>query len=208
MRLPVPPLLVISDRRQARRPLEELAEAAFAGGCRWFSLREKDLPPAERRALLGALVVLVPYVLIQGCAYSGTQAGTALGQSVKDYAVLPSSSSNTVNDFATSGTDLAQRLSKLSDEINDIVKNVKEGKGTVGRLFNDESLYNNLNATIRDRLLLLRDTLGGLDLRHWFSSSEARNIGGKLRGVKALRYLSTCNSSRSSCSPRCCCSRW
>ncbi len=58
MRLPVPPLLVISDRRQARRPLEELAEAAFTGGCRWFSLREKDLPPAERRALLGALVVL------------------------------------------------------------------------------------------------------------------------------------------------------
>jgi thiamine-phosphate pyrophosphorylase len=56
VRLPVPPLLVISDRRQARRPLEELAEAAFAGGCRWFSLREKDLPPAERRALLGALV--------------------------------------------------------------------------------------------------------------------------------------------------------
>jgi len=76
--------------------------------------------------------------------------GTALGQPVKDYATLPSSSSNTVNDFATSGTDLAQRLSKLSDEINDIVKNVKESKGTVGRLFNDESLYNNLNATIRD----------------------------------------------------------
>ena len=58
MRLPVPPLLVISDRRQARRPLEEIAEAAFAGGCRWFSLREKDLPSAERRALLGALMVL------------------------------------------------------------------------------------------------------------------------------------------------------
>jgi thiamine-phosphate pyrophosphorylase len=58
VRLPVPPLLVISDRRQARRSLEELAAAAFAGGCRWFSLREKDLPAAERRALLGALVVL------------------------------------------------------------------------------------------------------------------------------------------------------
>jgi thiamine-phosphate pyrophosphorylase len=54
----VPPLLVISDRRQARRPLEELVEAVFAGGCRWFSLREKDLPPAERRALLAELVVL------------------------------------------------------------------------------------------------------------------------------------------------------
>ena len=58
MRLPVPPLLIISDRRQARRPLDKLAEAAFDGGCRWFSLREKELPPAERRALLGALVAL------------------------------------------------------------------------------------------------------------------------------------------------------
>jgi len=76
--------------------------------------------------------------------------GTALGQPVKDYAILPSSSSNTVNDFATSGTDLAQRLSKLSDEISVIVRNVKDGKGTVGHLFNDESLYNNLNSTIRE----------------------------------------------------------
>jgi thiamine-phosphate pyrophosphorylase len=58
VRLPAPPLLVISDRRQTRRPLEELAEAIFAGGCRWLSLREKDLPAAERRALLSALVTL------------------------------------------------------------------------------------------------------------------------------------------------------
>jgi phospholipid/cholesterol/gamma-HCH transport system substrate-binding protein len=76
--------------------------------------------------------------------------GTAVGTPVQDGALLPSSSSNTVNDFATSGTDLAQRLSKLSDEINGIVKDVKDGKGTVGKLFSDEALYNNLNATIRE----------------------------------------------------------
>jgi thiamine-phosphate pyrophosphorylase len=56
--LPVPSLLVISDRRQASRPLDEIAEAAFGGGCRWFSLREKDLPAAQRRALLERLVAL------------------------------------------------------------------------------------------------------------------------------------------------------
>jgi phospholipid/cholesterol/gamma-HCH transport system substrate-binding protein len=76
--------------------------------------------------------------------------GTAVGEPVKEGAILPSSSSNTVNDFATSGTDLAQRLSKLSDEISGIVRDVKDGKGTVGRLFSDEALYNNLNATIRE----------------------------------------------------------
>ncbi|HKN82323.1 MAG TPA: MlaD family protein [Pyrinomonadaceae bacterium] len=76
--------------------------------------------------------------------------GTAVGQPVQDGAVLPSSSSNTVNDFATSGTDLAQRLSKLSDQISEIVLQVKQGQGTVGKLFSDEALYNNLNATIRE----------------------------------------------------------
>ncbi len=58
MRLPTPPLLIISDRSQARRSLVEIAAAAFAGGCRWFGLREKDLPAAERRALLAELVAL------------------------------------------------------------------------------------------------------------------------------------------------------
>ena len=87
--------------------------------------------------------------------------GTALGKPVKDYDILPSSSSNTVNDFATSGTDLAQRLSKLSDEISGIVRDVKEGKGTVGRLFSDEALYNNLNATIRETEDVMRQVRSG-----------------------------------------------
>jgi phospholipid/cholesterol/gamma-HCH transport system substrate-binding protein len=76
--------------------------------------------------------------------------GSVLGAPVHDWDTLPSSSANTVNDFATSGTDLAQRLSKLSDQISIIVKDVQEGKGTVGRLFSDEALYNNLNSTVRE----------------------------------------------------------
>ena len=56
--LPSPPLLVISDRSQAKRPLVEIADSVFRAGGRWFSLREKDLPADERRALLRALVAL------------------------------------------------------------------------------------------------------------------------------------------------------
>ena len=87
--------------------------------------------------------------------------GTAVGSPVQEGAILPSSSSNTVNDFATSGTDLAQRLSKLSDEINGIVRDVKDGKGTVGRLFSDEALYNNLNATIRETEDVMKQVRSG-----------------------------------------------
>ena len=52
MPLPDPPLLVISDRSQTQRPLQEVALAAFEGGCRWFSLREKDLTPPEHFLML------------------------------------------------------------------------------------------------------------------------------------------------------------
>jgi thiamine-phosphate pyrophosphorylase len=59
MPLPDPPLLIISDRSQARRrPLEEVARAAFEGGCRWFSVRERDLPAAEHFLLLRLIGVI------------------------------------------------------------------------------------------------------------------------------------------------------
>jgi phospholipid/cholesterol/gamma-HCH transport system substrate-binding protein len=87
--------------------------------------------------------------------------GTALAPPVKDYAILRSSSSNTVNDFATSGTEVAQRLSKLSEQLSGIVNDVQEGKGTVGRLFNDEALYNNLNATVRETEDLMKQIRSG-----------------------------------------------
>jgi thiamine-phosphate pyrophosphorylase len=45
------PLLVITDRHQARHSLEAVAEAVGEGGGRWLLLRDKDLEPAARRSL-------------------------------------------------------------------------------------------------------------------------------------------------------------
>ena len=53
--LPVPPILAISDRGQAQRPLDERVERLLEAGCRWFSLREKHLPSSEQAALLRIL---------------------------------------------------------------------------------------------------------------------------------------------------------
>ena len=59
MKLPEPPLLVITDRRQARGPLPDIIRAACRAGCRWFSIREKDLSPAEQIALARQLLAIV-----------------------------------------------------------------------------------------------------------------------------------------------------
>jgi thiamine-phosphate pyrophosphorylase len=56
LRLPDPPLLLVTDRRQARHPLTEIVSAALAGGCRWVSLREKDLPDDEQVLLARRLL--------------------------------------------------------------------------------------------------------------------------------------------------------
>jgi thiamine-phosphate pyrophosphorylase len=58
LKVPDPPLLVVTDRRQARRPLPEVVAAAIKGGCRWVSVREKDLPADEQMLLARALIPL------------------------------------------------------------------------------------------------------------------------------------------------------
>ena len=55
MKLPAPRLLLVTDRLQARLPLEDVVAQACAGGCRWVSLREKDLPADEQAGLARSL---------------------------------------------------------------------------------------------------------------------------------------------------------
>jgi thiamine-phosphate pyrophosphorylase len=58
VRLPDPPLLLVTDRRQASGPLVDIVDAAFAAGCRWASVREKDLPVRDQIALAAAMLPL------------------------------------------------------------------------------------------------------------------------------------------------------
>jgi thiamine-phosphate pyrophosphorylase len=53
---PLPsPLLVITDRHQARHSIEAITEAVGQAGGRWLMLRDKDLEPEPRRALAARL---------------------------------------------------------------------------------------------------------------------------------------------------------
>ncbi len=58
MSLPQPPVLLITDRAQAKATLETVVAEALEAGCRWVLLRDKDLPPDARLALLRRLLDL------------------------------------------------------------------------------------------------------------------------------------------------------
>jgi thiamine-phosphate pyrophosphorylase len=59
MNLPEPPLLLVTDRHQARLPLVEVVTAALLAGCRWVSVREKDLSADDQIALARTLLPAV-----------------------------------------------------------------------------------------------------------------------------------------------------
>ena len=80
MRLPDPPLLLVTDRRQARRPLPAVVAAALSSGARWVSLREKELPEDEQivlaRRLLPSVRAAGARLLLHGEAALAKLAGT------------------------------------------------------------------------------------------------------------------------------------
>jgi thiamine-phosphate pyrophosphorylase len=59
VRLPEPPFLLVTDRHQARRPLADVVRLALAAGCRWISVREKDLSEDEQITLARMLLPMV-----------------------------------------------------------------------------------------------------------------------------------------------------
>ena len=52
------PVLVITDRVRVGRSPRDVTLAALGAGCRWISLREKDLSAGERRDILEGLLAL------------------------------------------------------------------------------------------------------------------------------------------------------
>lgn len=79
VRLPSPPLLLITDRRQAVQPLDAVVDAALAAGARWISIREKDLSKSEQLLLAKRLLPVArrrgAVLLLHGAAEIAAAAG-------------------------------------------------------------------------------------------------------------------------------------
>ncbi|MFY9691460.1 MAG: MlaD family protein [Candidatus Acidiferrales bacterium] len=60
--------------------------------------------------------------------------------------VIEAEQSPDIKQVVQRGADVAQNLSVLSDQLNDIVSKVRRGEGTIGKVLNDPSLYNHLDS--------------------------------------------------------------
>lgn len=76
--------------------------------------------------------------------------GTTKGQPVSDNAILASTASASLNQLTSTGNDLLTQINKLAIPANEILQKANNGDGTLGRIVNDEALYESLNATINE----------------------------------------------------------
>jgi phospholipid/cholesterol/gamma-HCH transport system substrate-binding protein len=61
---------------------------------------------------------------------------------------IPSTQPKAIQEVVERSADLIDNLNDLTAEVQQVVKQVQNGRGTLGKLMNDPALYNNLNDTI------------------------------------------------------------
>ncbi|HEX8706967.1 MAG TPA: MlaD family protein [Pyrinomonadaceae bacterium] len=87
--------------------------------------------------------------------------GTAAGQAVKENDLLPPSALNQSTLSNLVGPDVADQMTGITKNLNDITRKINEGQGSLGRVLNDEALYNELNAAIIDTQAIIRQIRAG-----------------------------------------------
>jgi phospholipid/cholesterol/gamma-HCH transport system substrate-binding protein len=86
--------------------------------------------------------------------------GTA-GDVVQDNGFIQGTEKGDIKQIIESSDELVANLNDLSSTILDMSKDIKNGKGTLGKLLNDTSIYDNLNRATLEANALVRDAHTG-----------------------------------------------
>jgi phospholipid/cholesterol/gamma-HCH transport system substrate-binding protein len=69
------------------------------------------------------------------------------GSPLQNGSTVPSQEEKAIQQIVERGVELEENLSTLTNDVGDIVADVRKGKGSLGKLLNDPTLYNHLNAS-------------------------------------------------------------
>lgn len=81
--------------------------------------------------------------------------GTLTGRPIKDGDTIASKSARSLGDIANAANDAIAKFRDISDDIAAITKSLRGGEGTAGRFLRDETLYLDLDRTVRQAETLL-----------------------------------------------------
>ncbi len=122
-----------------------------------------DGRPISERIRTDSTAQLVATSLLANDKMINVTPGSSNGSTVAENHVLASTSAMSINQLTQTGNELLQQINKLSIPTNEILNKANRGEGTLGRVINDESLYNNLDATVAETKLTLAKLQNTID---------------------------------------------
>ena len=122
-----------------------------------------DGRPISERIRTDSTAQLVATSLLANDKMINVTPGGSNGTAVEENHVLASTSAMSINQLTQTGNELLQQINKLAIPTNEILNKANRGEGTLGRVINDESLYNNLDATVAETKLTLAKLQNTID---------------------------------------------
>jgi phospholipid/cholesterol/gamma-HCH transport system substrate-binding protein len=96
-----------------------------------------------------------------GERYVNISRGSSQAPQVPDGGTLPFQQTPEFTELVRGSRDLLDNLSTLTTRLNSIVGTIDEGKGTVGKLIKDDTLYRRLDSTVNQAQTLVADLNAG-----------------------------------------------
>lgn len=81
--------------------------------------------------------------------------GSSGGVPVSENHILTSKEAVSINQLTKTGTELLEQINKMAVPANEILNKANRGEGTLGRIVNDEALYQNLDSTVAETRLTM-----------------------------------------------------
>jgi phospholipid/cholesterol/gamma-HCH transport system substrate-binding protein len=93
------------------------------------------------------------------------EVNTWFGTEIREYVVIMGTQQASFAELITGANDILANFETLSDQVQEIMRSFESGEGTIGRLINDPSFYDNLNNTVSNAnraMAGIADLVGGL----------------------------------------------
>jgi len=125
--------------------------------------RNLDGKPINERIRTDSTAQLIAVSLLANDKLINITPGSGSGAAIAENDVLESTSSMSINQLTQTGNDLLQQINRMAIPTNEILNKANRGEGTLGRIINDESLYNNLDSTVGETKVTLAKLQNTID---------------------------------------------
>jgi len=113
-------------------------------------VEELDGKPISDLIRTDSTVQLVATSVLGNDKIINIKPGTFSGSPIEDNALLPSSEGVGLNQLTETGNNLLKQINTLAVPANEILNKANRGEGTLGRIINDEKLYESLDGAVSE----------------------------------------------------------